>query len=538
MPANAQVYEKVFSFSFAHDTTNRGSTPRCDLIQGSDGNFYGTTFVGGANDLGTVFKVTSEGAVTVLVDFTGNGATNRGSLPYGGLVQGSDGYFYGTTSGGGTNGFGTVYKMSPAGVLTTLVDFTNDGSENKGYSPAASLVQGDDGDFYGTTEFGGAHFGGTVFKVSSSGKLTTLVEFTDNGLENRGSIPAAKLIQGRNGNFYGTTLAGGTNENGTAFEMTPDGVLTTLVEFTNLPLHEFVGPFGSLLETADGSLYGTTYHGGAEDWGTVFKITPDRMLQTLVEFTYSGEMNRGALPQCGLVQDSEGYLYGTTSQGGTFGYGTIFKMTTDGLLVTLADFTFDGETNAGGYPLAGLLQSQSGSFYGTTSEGGTTGLNSNAGTLFRITSSGALTTVTSFTGNITINGSGPYGSLNQATDGNLYGTTSLGGLGDVGTVFKLSPIGALTSLVSFSSNGNQNRGNSPLSGLLGDPDGLFYGTTVIGGNNNLGTVFQITPAGDLTTLIDFSGDGDEYKGRAPEAELIRTSDGNLYGTTIGGGANG
>src|SRR4030095_444709 len=235
-PLHAQVYEKVFSFTEARatdiaNTPNKGAAPSAVLVQGSDGSFYGTTRDGGgANGQGTVFKMTPSGMCTTLVVFTGIGESNKGSQPVAGLVQGSDGSFYGTTRFGGAN-FGTVFKMTPSGVLTTLVEFTFHGTSNKGSVPSAGLVQGSDGNFYGTTLGGGANNFGTVFKMTPSGVLTTLVEFTGNGTSNKGREPTG-LGQGSDGSFYGTTQKGGANDSGTVFKMTPSGVLTTLVEFT------------------------------------------------------------------------------------------------------------------------------------------------------------------------------------------------------------------------------------------------------------------------------------------------------------------
>ncbi len=211
---SAQVYEKVFSFTDARAAdfaaaANMGSNVYAGLVQGSDGNFYGATHNSGANDVGTVFRMTTDGVLTTLVEFTGNGTSNKGSLPRAGLVQGSDGKFYGTTGGGGANDAGTVFRMTPAGVLTTLVEFTGNGTSNKGSLPRARLLQGSDGDFYGTTYLGGGNNLGTVFRISPSGVLTTLVQFTGNGTSNKGSKPSAGLVQASDGNFYGTTESGG-----------------------------------------------------------------------------------------------------------------------------------------------------------------------------------------------------------------------------------------------------------------------------------------------------------------------------------------
>ena len=201
------------------------------MEQGSDGNFYGTTRYGGADDKGTVFKMTPAGVLTTLVEFTGAGGDNLGKHPNAALVQGSDGNFYGTTYLGGATDHGTVFKMTPAGVLTTLVEFTGTEGPNIGSAGNAALVQGSDGNFYGTAAFGGADDKGTVFKMTPEGVLTTLFEFGESQAEENGSRPQAALVQGSDGNFYGTAASGGAGDKGTVFKISPEGVFTTLFEF-------------------------------------------------------------------------------------------------------------------------------------------------------------------------------------------------------------------------------------------------------------------------------------------------------------------
>jgi len=210
--ARAQVYEKVFIFADVRPTNDdnflgNGRAP-ISLVQGRDGDFYGTAERGGINLKGVVFKMTPEGIFTTLVNFTGNGSANRGEDPAGGLVQGGDGDFYGTTRSGGASGRGTVFRMTPAGQLTTLVEFTGNGTNNKGSEPVARLVQATDGNFYGTTIYGGTNDLGTVFRMTPAGVLTTLVNFTDNGAINKGALPDAGLVQGSDGALYGTTEQG------------------------------------------------------------------------------------------------------------------------------------------------------------------------------------------------------------------------------------------------------------------------------------------------------------------------------------------
>ncbi|MHA3771210.1 beta strand repeat-containing protein [Verrucomicrobiota bacterium sgz303538] len=491
--ARGQTFETLFA-------DNQGRNPYASLVQESDGNFYGTTFNGGASGYGTVFKMTPAGEVTTLVSF------NRfnGSNPSAGLVKGSDGNFYGTTSQGGASNYGTVFKMTPAGELTTLASFIN----GNGSYPIAGLVEGNDGNFYGTTSQGGAGNYGTVFKVTPAGELTTLVYF--NSLN--GSKPLAGLVIGSDGNFYGTTKSGGVNTFGTVFKMTPAGMLTTLVSFTGR------SPSAGLLKGSDGNLYGTTSDGGTSNYGTVFRLTPAGVLTTLASFNRTN----GSNPLANLVEGSDGNFYGTTSDGGTSNYGTVFKMTPAGELTTLTSFN---RTN-GSNPYAGLVEGSDGNFYGTTELGGASG----SGTVFKMTPAGELTTFISFS---LTNGSNPLAKLVEGSDGNFYGTTSEGGVSGYGTVFKVTPSGNFTTLVSFSSL----NGGYPRAELVEGSDGNFYGTTsgtpsqgALRGN---GTVFKVTPAGELTTLVSF----DFTNGRNPYAGLVVGSDGNFYGTTSQGGAN-
>ena len=249
-------------------------------------------------------------------------AGSNGGNPWAGLVQGSDGNFYGTTRSGGTNGEGTVFRINSAGTLATLYQF---GFGTNGYNPMAGLVQGSDGDFYGTTHSGGAYEGGTVFRISSAGTLTTLYQF--GGLPTDGQNIWAGLVQGSDGNFYGTTALGGTNSAGTVFQVSSAGTLTTLWQFSGYPA-DGAYPYAGLVQSSDGNFYGTTVNGGTSTncvsgCGTVFRISPGGSYSNFYSFSSDPA---GKDPQAALVQGSDGYFYGTTYLGGTYGSGTVYKL--------------------------------------------------------------------------------------------------------------------------------------------------------------------------------------------------------------------
>ncbi len=363
-------------------TGANGATPYAGLTLGADGGLYGvslyggTGFVGGNTGYGTIFRITANGAFTNLVLFN----SANGANPYGPLVQGTDGNFYGTASKGGASGLGLVYRLTTNNVFTTLVSF---GGTN-GSLPYSGLVQGLDGSFYGTTAYGGPGFvngtpatgSGTVFKVTTNGTLTVLFQFS----AANGTRPIAGLVQGLDGGMYGTTISGGTNGSwGTVFRVTTNGALfSSLFSFGGT---NGANPYGGLLQASNGLLYGTTTYGGtgfigaASGYGTVFQITTNGALQTL--YWFSGGADGREPSWAKLIQGKEGNLYGTTYLGGTNGNGTAFQITPTGTLNSL--LLFDPAGDYGIFPYGGLTLGPLGSFYGTTRDGGM-----NYGAVFRL----------------------------------------------------------------------------------------------------------------------------------------------------------
>jgi uncharacterized repeat protein (TIGR03803 family) len=277
-------------------------------------------------------------------------------------------------------------------------------------------------------------------------------------------------------------------------------------------------PKSALVQCADGNLYGTASSGGTLEQGTVFKMTPGGDLEAI--YTFTGDVD-GGTPIAALVQGNDGNLYGTAQSGGANGYGTIYRVTPEGLLTTL--YSFIGGSD-GSYPVAPLALGLDGNFYGVTG-GGTHGY----GVVFKVTTNGALTTLYSFTGGT--DGSSPNGPLVQGDDGNLYGTTAhstLQGFQFYGTIFKTSTTGSLSTLYTL----NFTDGSYPAAGLLAGSDGNFYGTTHDGGSAGNGTLFRIAPNGAFATLVNFDGFND---GEHPASPLVEGPDGSIYGTTSSGG---
>ena len=358
-----------------------------------------------------------------------------GGCPGATLIQGRDGNFYGTS--GWTNQVHcTVFKITPQGTLTTLWQFGSLSNNADGNSPFAGLVQGRDGDFYGTTASGGINHAGTVYKITSAGTLTPLWQF--GGLTNDADgIGPNGLTQGSDGNFYGTTIGEELNTHGTVFRITPQGSLTTLYSFGNVA-GDGIDPFATVVQGRDGNFYGTTGSGGAFGHGTVFRMTPTGELTNIWHF--SGGLD-GAFPTAALVQGRDGLFYGTTYSGGSSNLGIVYKITSTGTLTPLWQFGSFANGADGGRPNDALVLGSDGSFYGTASGGGTNHPFSN-GTAFKITSAGSFTPLWQFgslSGFPHVDGSGPRG-LVQGSDGFFYGTTTFGGTnggGQYGTVFKI-----------------------------------------------------------------------------------------------------
>jgi len=369
--------------------------------------------------------------------------------------------------------------------LTALYSFSGpDGS-----TPVAGLVQAADGSFYGTTATGGASAvpSGTLFQLTSEGRLITIYSFayTD------GAVPRSELLLAADGNFYGTTSSGGASSGyaGTIFGGAETSVQTNLYSFDG---SDGGFPSAGLIQASDGSLYGTTHAGGyatsesGGGGGMVFQYQPGGIVQQI--FAFDGNDGLVGMNPIGITQGRDGDLYGVTYSGGVSGNGTVYRLSLQGTLTSL--YSFNGSDGAN--PDALLVQGSDGNFYGTTLAGGTgdcvvPNASTGCGTIFKVAPTGELTNLYSFSGGA--DGGTPYSGLIQARDGNFYGTTEAGGIGK-GTIFRITPAGELTTLYSFQGQDGAN----PQSRLMEADDGSFYGTTTAGGSANLGTLFKLAPA--------------------------------------------
>ena len=414
--APAQVFRSLVNFNWT-----LGAGPEAGLVRGSDGSFYGSasegaTFTCSGNyfGCGTIFKLTAAGVFQPLYTFCQSGTCSDGAQPYAPLVQGSDGNFYGTTIIGGTStycyaGCGTFFKITPNGVLTTIYSFCSQPGCADGSLPYGGVVLGSDGNFYGTAAYGAnsnCWAGcGTVYRITPGGTFTLLHSFSGQD----GSGAYAGLVLGSDGNFYGTTEGGGSSPDGgygTVFKIAPGGEFTSLYSFCGqFPCTDGEGPEG-LVEGTDGNFYGTTQLGGywgcanhETGCGTIYRITPDGALTTLHIFNQSD----GAQLLAGLALANDGNFYGTASQGGAYCYGpgqlgcgTVFRMAPDGTFTVL--HSFNGSD--GDYPAGSVLPADDGNLYGTTFGGGTNGY----GTIFSISTTPAeysLTVATAGNGSVT-----------------------------------------------------------------------------------------------------------------------------------------
>ncbi len=520
-----------------------GANPQAPLILGADGFFYGTTTVGGDFDLGTVFRCDRNGNVTVVHSFAGM----DGSLPIAAVTNGplGSGSLYGTASGG-VHGAGMLFRIEAGGQFTDLYDF----NFVDGILPSGPLLLASDGNFYGTTFGGGSSGTGTVFRLTTSGGFSTIATLSPSD----GAGPKGRLIEPSPGVLVGTSSAAGVT--GSVFRVTTAGDLAVLHAFTD---PEGRDPEAGLVIGSDGLFYGTTRTNGPTTNGAVYRIDLAGNYETVAPM---GQPD-GASCRAGLFQASDGLLYGTCSVGGSSLGGTIYAIGSEDAYEVVHDFV----TGIGTYPVAGVSEGADLALYGSTDESifrldpathdfstlhtlsdadgkhpygdlrpraggflyGTAyaGGSQDKGTLFRIDTGGTFEKLWDFMGP---EGNEPQATLTEGSDGNVYGTTFLGGSAQ-GAIYRFGDLTGATLVHGLA----QAEGQNPVAGLLETTPGVFFGTTTSGGANDLGTLFQVTSAGDLTVLHDFGADTD---GASPYSGLLLASDGNFYGTTFDGGLYG
>ena len=555
----------IYSFAGGED----GARPQDGLVADAAGNFYGSTPMGGYLDggtvtgSGTVFELTLSSGRWILTTLHTFGSNLDGAMPSGRLIIDSGGNLYGTTELGGTSGtqgnYGTVFELSPApGGWNESVIYNFTGGTDGGGS-AAELTVDKAGNLYGTAVTGGQKNSaclsgcGLVFELSPNGNGSwtqrVLYSFTAG---KDGSFPHGGLIFDAAGNLYGTTSDGGGGCTasfgcGTVFELAPtsgsqweEKVLTSFVTLLSVD--------ATLIFDPSGNLYGTTYAGGSANMGTLFKLTPGPSGQWGRSFPFLFRGYDGAQPNA-LLLDSAGNLYGTSSDGGVFGHGAVFKLTpnSNGGWANTLLYSFKGGTD-GASPNS-LTFDNAGNLYGTASQGGNATCGGNGcGVVFKLVpkSQGGWTenVLHTFSG---LDGNEPMGGVIFDPGGNLYGTTYYGGnqcqvqspgWPGCGTVFKLTPAtgGGWTETVLHNFSGDPD-GAWPNAGVVIDAAGNLYGATASGSIGG-GVVFKLAPAatGLWTESILHSFNGYPVDGSGPNTGVILDSAGNIYGTTYSGGS--
>ena len=493
-----------------------GKNPSGALVQASDGNLYGMTYTGGTYDLGVIFQYNpTTNVYTKKLDF--DGAVN-GSKPSGALIQASDGNLYGLTSTGGT-GFGVLFSFNPTtSIFTKKYDFTG----LLGAQPKGSLIQASDGNLYGVTYDSGTSGLGVLFSYNiTTNVYTKKVDFDG---ASKGSRPVGSLLQASDGNLYGCTSYGGPNNYGVLFLFNPTtSFYITRVAFTGVS-SDGAYPAGSLIQATDGSLYGMTEYGGANNYGTLYSYNPTTYSYSK-KLDFAGPSN-GSKPEGSLVQASDGNLYGSTLEGGTNNLGVLFNYNSS-TNTYAKKLDFAGTIN-GRNPPSQIMQANDGNLYAMSTAGGLSDL----GLLYSYNP-----TTNNYSKKIDFdwgaNGTNPYGSLIKANDGNFYGMAGVGGTNNLGVLFQYNSItNAYTKKIDFTGVTN---GSRPTGSLVQASDGNLYGMTSDGGANNLGVIFQYNPITNIyTNKIDFSP---IYNLGHPIGSLMQANDGNLYGLTYAGGTN-
>jgi uncharacterized repeat protein (TIGR03803 family) len=501
---------------FDFDGTATGSYPLGSLIQASDGKIYGMTTSGGVSNSGVLFQYDpTDSAYTKKFDFGGT----DGIYPYGSLVQALDGKLYGMTYSGGDNfiGFGALFQFDPVtSVYTKKFDFAG---TSTGYRPSGSLILALDGKLYGITSAGGANNSlGVLFQYDPS-TSTYAEKFNIAGTTLNSGWNS--LVQSKDGKLYGLTSSGGAGDAGILYQF--DLVSSTYDKKLDFGYSIGESSSGSLVHASDGKFYGMTYMGGANGIGVIFQFDPTT--STLTKKVDFDNAITGGYTDGSLMQATDGMLYGMTDGGGVNGLGVLFQFDPATSVFTKK---IDFVDSTGSSPDGSLIQATDGKLYGLTTYGGANGM----GVLFQYDpTTSTYTKMFDFNG--TTFGKTPYNSLIQASDGKLYGMTYEGGVNNLGVLFQYDfSTGILLNKLDFAGATN---GSKPWGSLMQASDGKLYGMTNLGGANNLGVLFQYDPTTTIyVKKLDFAG---ATNGSKPYGSLMQASDGKIYGMTGSGGTN-
>lgn len=518
---STNTYAKKIDFAQATGVNPQGGS----LYLHTNGKMYGVTSQGGANNFGVVFEYDpATNGYTKKIDFN----LTNGKFPYYGMMRASNGQVYGITAYGGTNDLGTLFEYDVTNnVLTKRVDF----STANGSLPYCTLVEGNNGRLYGTAALGGASGDGVIFEFNpANNTYTKKIDL----FVSTGRLPQTGLVKAGNGKLYGVNYLGGTSSGGT---ISSDG--GTLFEYdvtTNAYTKRFDfdydqsnnssvsgrNPWGGLFLASNGLLYGTTSEGGAGGGGTLFEFnTTNNTFTKKVDFN-SAPQGKG--PVGGLMRAASNKLYGLTYAGGSNNLGALFEYNpADGTFTKKYDF----QQATGGRPYGILTQASNGKLYGLTSEGGTS---NNDGVIFEFDpATGVYSKKQEFDGS---NGGFPSGSLMLASNNKLYGMTSVGGATGVGVIFEYDP--ATNALAKKIDLNDATVGSYPSGDLIQATNGKLYGLTNEGGTNGRGVLFEYDiSTNTITPKINFNN----TNGRNPEGSLLQAPNGKLYGLTRSGGTN-
>lgn len=505
-----ELFIKLFDF----DGVN-GQHPDNGLFQAANGKLYGVTSAGGLNSFGVIFEFD---IVTSLFqkkyDFTN---MTDGTIPYGNFIEVNNGILYGITLYGGLSSFGVIYQYDYVNNnYTKKQDFDSTYST---YNIAGSLTLLSNGKILGVNSSGGNNNLGVLYEYNYvTNSITKKIDF--NGVPN-GSNPCGTILETTNGKLFGMTTDGGLYNSGILYEYdTLTNNLSKIIDF-----QDSIGtnPFGSLFQATNGAIYGITQGGGTVG-GVIFEF--DLTSQNLTKKINLEWAENGKNPQKALLKATDGNIYGTTASGGIYNLGTLYRLNlTNGIYTKLHDF---GDISKEQIPLCGLIQATNGKIYGTTAFGGV----NESGVIFEYDITQDLYSKKVEFDNITL-GRLAEGTLFQASNGNLYGYNYAGGIYSAGTLFEYNPnSNILTKKVDFKSD---SIGCNPYGSLI-ELNGKLFGTTNNGGNNGEGVVFDYDLNSEiLTRRADYDW---YTTGGIPSGELIVANNGKLYGLTISGGLNG